>query len=104
MNIVRSNKISLKYQRFTQSGCKDKGVRIFVGVAKTQFPHECGIYFWFNIRFLSRKRHGLPHYLSEIVVKVYCFNRSLSTLKGHLKLRLHSLQNIRVQEQILKII
>ena len=70
MNIVRSNKISLKYQRFTQSGCKDKGVRIFVGVANTQFPYEFGIYFWFNIRLLTRKRHCLPHYLSEEVGKV----------------------------------
>ena len=34
---VRSNHISLKYQRFTLSGCKDIGIRKFKFVAKPQF-------------------------------------------------------------------
>ena len=34
---VRSNHISLKYQRFTPSGCKNIGIRKFKFVAKTQF-------------------------------------------------------------------
>ena len=37
LNSVRSNNVSLKYQRPTPSGCKDIGIRIFEFVAKTQF-------------------------------------------------------------------
>jgi len=37
MNSVRSNNLSLKYQRVTTSGFKDIGVSIFKFVAKTQF-------------------------------------------------------------------
>ena len=37
MNYVRSNNLSLKYQRFTPSGCKDTGIGKFEFVAKTQF-------------------------------------------------------------------
>ena len=37
INSIRSNSLSLKYQRFTPSGCKDKGVRKYEFVAKTQF-------------------------------------------------------------------
>ena len=37
MIFVRSNHKSLKYQRFTLSGCKDIGIRKFKFVAKTQF-------------------------------------------------------------------
>ena len=36
MNSVRSNNLSLKYQRFTPSGCKDIGIIKFEFVAKTQ--------------------------------------------------------------------
>ena len=36
-NSVISNSLSLKYQRFTPSGCKDIGVRKYKFVAKTQF-------------------------------------------------------------------
>ena len=36
MNSVRSNNLSLKYQSFTPSGCKDIGRRKFEFVAKTQ--------------------------------------------------------------------
>ena len=35
-NSVISNSLSLKYQRFTPSGCKDIGVRKYKFVAKTQ--------------------------------------------------------------------
>ena len=38
MNYVRLNNPSLKYQRFTPSGCRDIGNRKFEFVAKTQFP------------------------------------------------------------------
>ena len=37
MNSVRSNNVSLKYQRPTLSGCKDIGIGKFEFVAKTQF-------------------------------------------------------------------
>ena len=37
MNSVRSNNVSLKYQRPTPSGCKDIWIRKFECVAKTQF-------------------------------------------------------------------
>ena len=37
MNSVKSNNLSLKYQRFTTSGSKDIGVSTFEFVAKTQF-------------------------------------------------------------------
>ena len=37
MNYVRSNILSLKYQRFILSDCKDKEVRKCEFVAKTQF-------------------------------------------------------------------
>ena len=35
MNYVRPNNISLKYQRFTSSDCKDIGIRQFELVTKT---------------------------------------------------------------------
>ena len=37
INSVKSNSLSLKYQRFTPSGCKDIRVRKCEFVAKTQF-------------------------------------------------------------------
>ena len=36
-NFVRSNNFNLKYQRFTPSGWKDKGIRNFEFVAKIHF-------------------------------------------------------------------
>ena len=36
MNSVKLNNLSLKYQRFTPSGCKDVGTRKFEFVTKTQ--------------------------------------------------------------------
>ena len=37
MNLVRINSLSLKYERFSPTGCKDIGNRTFEFVAKTQF-------------------------------------------------------------------
>ena len=37
MNLILSNNLSLKHQRFTLSGCKDIKIRKFDFVAKTQF-------------------------------------------------------------------
>jgi len=38
MNSIKSNnQVSLKYERFTPSGFKDKGIRKFEFVAQTQF-------------------------------------------------------------------
>ena len=37
INPVRSNNLSLKYQRFIPTGCRDIEIRKFVVVAKTQF-------------------------------------------------------------------
>ena len=36
MNSVRSNNVSLQYQSFTSSGCKDIGIQKIKFVAKTQ--------------------------------------------------------------------
>ena len=51
MNSVRSNKLSLKYQRFTSSGCKDIGTikSEFVGKAYCRF--QCKIYFYVYIKY-----------------------------------------------------
>ena len=38
MNSVRSDNLSLKYQRFILSGCKDIGIRKLEYGAKAQFP------------------------------------------------------------------
>ena len=40
MDLVRSDDLSLKYQRCTSSGCKDIDIRKFEFVAKTQFLYE----------------------------------------------------------------
>ena len=40
MNSVRSNNISLKYQRFTTLGSKDKGIIKSEFVTKTQFLYH----------------------------------------------------------------
>ena len=37
MNAVRSNNVSLKYQRFTSLGCEDIEIRKLEFVVKTQF-------------------------------------------------------------------
>ena len=38
--LPQTNNLSLKYQRFAPSGCKDIGIRRFEFVAKTQFLHD----------------------------------------------------------------
>ena len=38
MNSVRSNNLSLKYQRFTQSGCRAIGIKKTETVARTPIP------------------------------------------------------------------
>ena len=43
MNSVRSSNLSLKYQRFTTSGCKDIGIRISI-CDKDLFPLFCKVY------------------------------------------------------------
>ena len=48
MNLILSNNLSLKHQRFTLSGCKDIKIRKFDFVAKTQF---------LNLRLPSLKIH-----------------------------------------------
>ena len=47
MNSVGSNNLSLKYQRLTQPGCKDKGARKFRFVPKTQLLSRV-IYYTFR--------------------------------------------------------
>ncbi len=44
MNAIRSNNVSLKYQRFTPYGCKDIGFTNTEFVAKTQFQIGQGIH------------------------------------------------------------
>ena len=41
MKYVRSNNLSLKYQMFTPSSCRDIGIKKFKFVAKTQFLCFC---------------------------------------------------------------
>ena len=40
INSIRSNSLRLKCQRFTPSGCKDKGARKYEFVAKIQFLYK----------------------------------------------------------------
>ena len=40
INSVRSNNLSLKYQRFTPSDCTEVGIRIFEFVTKTQILYK----------------------------------------------------------------
>ena len=40
MYSVTSNKLNLKYKRFTQPGCNDIGIRQFEFVAKTQILNK----------------------------------------------------------------
>ena len=53
MNSVRPNNLSLKY-RFTSSDCKDKGIRQFEFVTKTQFYYRQCIFNFINF-FLCNK-------------------------------------------------
>ena len=48
INSGRSNSLSLKYQRFTPSGCKDIGIRKCKFVAKTQFLY-CFLHCWTHL-------------------------------------------------------
>ena len=50
MNSVWSNSRSLKYQRFTRSGCKDIGIRKFEIVAKTQFLSWCFMFAYVEVK------------------------------------------------------
>ena len=59
MNVVRSNNISLKYERFTSSVCKDIGIRKFEFVAKTHFLYtKIDMYkfiqFFISIRYKNK--------------------------------------------------
>ena len=56
INSVRSNNLSLKYQRFTPRGCKDKGNGIFKFVAKDSNP------FYFLIPTSKPDERTLPHF------------------------------------------
>ena len=47
MNSVRSNSISVKYQRFTLSSCEDIDIRKFDFVVKTQFLSVISIFHLF---------------------------------------------------------
>ena len=82
INSGRSNSLSLKYQRFTPSGCKDIGVRKYKFVAKTQFLFSDFSFFrtpsqnW-RSNFLCNPT--LIHKVSSIVIwfkykSSYCLN------------------------------
>ena len=45
VNSVRSNGLSLKYQRFASSGCNDIGFRKYEFAAKTQFLYVHSFHF-----------------------------------------------------------
>ena len=57
MNSVRSNNLSLKYQRLETSGCKDIGMRKFEFVAKTQFLRIVCYKYTISIQFIYRVTH-----------------------------------------------
>ena len=40
MNSVRPNNLSLKYQRYTQTGCKDIGIKQFEFMTKNQLLYK----------------------------------------------------------------
>ena len=65
---VKSNNISLKYQRFTPSGCKDIRIRKFKFVAKTQF-------LWENINFVPPEVKSKLH--TELMNLNWCQNSQL---------------------------
>ena len=70
MNSISSNKLSLKYQIFTPSHCKDIGIRQFVFVAKTQIFTQ------------------LPMKPSKLLKGIYRFKySSLSNTKNFLSLK-----------------
>ena len=54
MNFVRSNNVSLKYQRFATLGSKDIGIINSEFVAKTQFLRKISNIYC-NIRLLAKK-------------------------------------------------
>ena len=54
-NYDRSNSLSLKYQRFTPSGCKDIGIRKFEFVAKTHFILRHEVDYPVKIRVLHNR-------------------------------------------------
>ena len=51
---IRSNNLSLKYQRFTPSGCIDIGLRKFDFVVKTQFLYVERTIFELRLKFKQR--------------------------------------------------
>ena len=62
MNHFRSNNNSLKYQRFTPSGCKDIAIVKSESVAKTQFLCLHRIFFsllfiLFNLKCIHRQKN-----------------------------------------------
>ena len=64
MNSVRSNNVSLKYQRFEPSGCKDIGFENFEFVAKTKFlysKHTFKTCLFFSIPLNKRIKLGLKN-------------------------------------------
>ena len=58
MNSGGSNNLSLKYQRFTLSGCRDKAIRKFKFVAKTQSIYKLGLTVLIFCLFVSNKRQN----------------------------------------------
>ena len=69
MNPDRSYNLSLKYQRFTPSGCKGIGIRKFRFVAITQFLCEK------VQKRLCEKKESIKLLLKRIRVQVRWFNK-----------------------------
>ena len=77
---VRSNNLSLKYQRFEPLGCKDTGIINFLFVAKTQFLSELLI-LSLTINYDTHKRNDYQIQAFQKVQPVYfkeTFNRAFN--------------------------
>ena len=69
MNYLRPNNLSLEYQRFPPSGCKNIGMRKLDFVAKTQFFVFLKLYFYFFCQNILQ--YHRPHTNHGSLVKGY---------------------------------
>ena len=82
MNSVKSNNLSLKYQRLTPAGGTDIRIRIFESVTKTQYLYQ-------NFRPIEGENNWSLHFVNpEIMINVFsvkCFNCDSSLNKDNVE-------------------